>query len=151
MISVILAAGRGRRMGAGDDSASKILLKFGGRSLLERHLAILESCGIEEIFIVVGFAADQIQDEVVRIRPGVPVSFIENPRFTEGSVVSLWVAESVMKRGDPVLLMDGDVLYDKRLMERLVGTRIDNCLLMDRNIEPGDEPVKLCIRDGRIV
>jgi choline kinase len=151
MIPVILAAGRGRRMGTGDDPVPKILLKFGGRSLLERHLAILESCGIDEVFIVVGFAADQVRDEVARIRPGVPVSFIENPRFTEGSVVSLRVAEPVMKRGEPVLLMDGDVLYDKRLMERLVRTRIDNCLLMDRNIEPGDEPVKLCIRDGRIV
>ena len=151
MISVILAAGRGRRMGNGEDSAPKILLKFGGRSLLERHLAILESCGIEECFIVVGFAADQVRDEVARVAPGVRVSFIENPRFTEGSVVSLRVAEPVMKRGEPILLMDGDVLYDRRLMERLVGTGIDNCLLMDRNIEPGDEPVKLCIRNGEIV
>jgi choline kinase len=151
MISVILAAGRGRRMGAGEDSAPKVLLKFGGRSLLERHLAILESCGIGQVFIVVGFAAGQVRDEVARIKPGVRVSFIENPCFTEGSVVSLRVAEPVMKRGEPVLLMDGDVLYDRRLMERLVGTGIDNCLLMDRNIEPGDEPVKLCIRDGRIV
>src|SRR5918997_237686 len=50
-----------------------------------------------------------------------------------------------------VLLKDGDVLYDTRLMERLVRSGIGNCLLMDRNIEPGDEPVKLCIRDGRIV
>jgi choline kinase len=138
-------------MGTGDDPVPKILLKFGGGSLLERHLAILESCGIDEVFIVVGFAADQIRDEVARIRPGVSVSFIENPRFTEGSVVSLQVAEPVMKRGEPVLLMDGDVLYDRRLMERLVRSQIGNCLLMDRNIEPGDEPVKLCIRDGRIV
>jgi choline kinase len=151
MISVILAAGRGRRMGTGEESSPKILLKFGGGSLLERHLAILQSCGVGEVFIVVGFAADQVRDEVARIKPRVRVSFIENPRFTEGSVVSLRVAEPVMKRGEPVLLMDGDVLYDKRLMERLVQTRIDNCLLMDRNIEPGDEPVKLCIRDGRIV
>ncbi len=151
MISVILAAGRGRRMGNREDASPKILLKFGGRSLLERHLAILASCGVKEIFIIVGFAADQVRDEVARIKPGVRVSFIENPRFTEGSVVSLRVAEPVMKRGEPVLLMDGDVLYDRRLMERLVQTRIDNCLLMDRNIEPGDEPVKLCIRDGRIV
>ena len=151
MISVILAAGRGRRMSTGGDSAPKILLKFGGRSLLERHLAILRTCGIDEVFIVVGFAADQVRDEVARIAPGVPVSFIENPCFTEGSVISLRVAEPAMKRGEPVLLMDGDVLYDKRLMERLAQTRIDNCLLMDRNIEPGDEPVKLCIRDGRIV
>jgi choline kinase len=156
MISVILAAGRGRRMGAGDDSqptvpTPKVLLRFGNKSLLERHLAILESCGIGEVFIVVGFAADQVRDEVARIGPKVRVSFIENPRFAEGSVVSLRVAEPVMKRGEPVLLMDGDVLYDRRLMERLVRTRSDNCLLMDREIEPGDEPVKLCIRDGRIV
>jgi choline kinase len=151
MISVILAAGRGRRMGNGDDSAPKILLKFGGMSLLERHLAILESCGVDQVFIVVGFAADQIRDEVARIAPGVPVYIIDNPRFTEGSVVSLRVAEPAMNRGEPVLLMDGDVLYDKRLMERLVRSQIGNCLLMDRNIEPGDEPVKLCIRDGRIV
>ncbi len=26
-----------------------------------------------------------------------------------------------------------------------------NCFLLDRAIAPGDEPVKLCIRDGRIV
>ena len=156
MISVILAAGRGRRMGTGDNAqlripAPKVLLRFGGKSLLERHLAILEACGIGEVFIVVGFGADQIRDEVARVGPGLRVSFIENPRFTEGSVVSLRVAEPAMKRGEPVLLMDGDVLYDRRLMERLVRTRIDNCLLMDRDIEPGDEPVKLCVRDGRIV
>jgi len=138
-------------MDAGEDSSPKILLKFGGASLLERHLAVLESCGIGEVFIVVGFAADQVRDEVARIKPGVRVSFIENPRFTEGSVVSLRVAEPVMKRGEPVLLMDGDVLYDRRLMERLVRTGFDNCLLMDRNIEPGEEPVKLCIAQDRIV
>jgi len=151
MISVILAAGRGRRLGSEKGPLPKILLRFGDRSLLERHLAILESCGIDEVLIVVGYGADQIRAEVARIGPRVRVSFIENPRFAEGSVVSLRVAEPVMKRGEPVLLMDGDVLYDRRLMERLARSDIDNCLLMDRNIEPGDEPVKLCIRDGRIV
>jgi choline kinase len=133
-------------LGSGDDSAPKILLKFGGGSLLERHLAILHACGVAEAVIVIGFAADRIREEVARIGPAIPVSFIENPRFAEGSVVSLAAAEREMTRGEPVLLMDGDVLYDRRLMERLVRTRIGNCLLMDRTIEPGDEPVKLCIR-----
>src|SRR3954453_3802014 len=78
MISVILAAGRGRRMGSGNglqlkDPLPKILLSFGGRSLLERHLAILESCGIGEVFVVVGYGADQIREEVARIEPRVSV------------------------------------------------------------------------------
>ena len=37
------------------------------------------------------------------------------------------------------------------LMARLVGSARPNCLLLDREIEPGDEPVKLSIADGRIV
>ena len=72
---------------------------------------------------------------MARIGPAIRVSFIENPRFAEGSVVSLAVAEPVMTRGEPVLLMDGDVLYDRRLMERLVRTGIDNCLLLDRTYD----------------
>ncbi len=44
-----------------------------------------------------------------------------------------------------------DVLYDERLMARLLDSALPDCLLLDREIEPGDEPVKLCVRDGRIV
>ena len=40
---------------------------------------------------------------------------------------------------------------DARLLGRLVSSAHPNALLLDRDIEPGDEPVKLCIRDGRIV
>jgi choline kinase len=47
--------------------------------------------------------------------------------------------------------MDADVLYDRRLMARLLDSTLPNCLLLDRAIEPGDEPVKLCVRAGRIV
>ena len=47
--------------------------------------------------------------------------------------------------------MDGDVLYDQRMMTRLLESRSADSLLLDREIEPGDEPVKLCVRDDAIV
>ena len=47
--------------------------------------------------------------------------------------------------------MDADVLYDKELVELLVNSRDRNCLLLDRAFDPGDEPVKVCVRDGEIV
>ena len=34
---------------------------------------------------------------------------------------------------------------------RYVSSRHGNCFLLDRDFEPGDEPVKLCLRDGEIV
>lgn len=151
MRAVILAAGRGRRLGGFGDARPKILLRFGGRSLLQRHIEILEFCGITEIAVVVGYRADAVRDEIKALGRLGQVGLIENPRYTEGSVVSLWSAGGALASGVPALLMDGDVLYDWRLMQRLTQSSRANCLLMDRNIEPGDEPVKLCIAENRIV
>jgi choline kinase len=47
--------------------------------------------------------------------------------------------------------MDGDVLYGDTMIARLLSGEAENVLLVDRAIEPGDEPVKICFRDGRIV
>jgi choline kinase len=151
MKAVILAAGRGRRLGPEGKDRPKVLLRFGGRTLLRRHIEALEFCGISDLAIVVGYRAELIRDEIRAIGRSGEVALIENPRYAEGSVVSLWSAAGVMANSDAIVLMDGDVLYDWRLLRRLVESSRANCLLMDRNIEPGDEPVKLCIAQDRIV
>ena len=54
-----------------------------------------------------------------------------------------------MTRGGDVLLMDADVLYDERIARALTtGRAAINRLLIDRDFEAGDEPVKLCLRNG---
>jgi choline kinase len=59
------------------------------------------------------------------------------------------VAAEALTRGGDVLLMDADVLYHERILALLVqGSQPVNRLLMDRNLEPGDEPVKVCLQDG---
>ena len=45
-------------------------------------------------------------------------------------------------------IMAADVLYDVGPVRRLVISRHENCLPVDRAFTPGDEPVKLGIRDG---
>ena len=48
--------------------------------------------------------------------------------------------------------MDADVLYDERILQRLIQSANQNCLLIDRDFIPGDEPVKVCINiEGHIV
>jgi choline kinase len=127
------------------------LLEFGGKSLLRRHLEILRNAGVRELVIVLGYRADTIEREIALCGARDFVRTTVNPDYRNGSIVSLWAARDELRRGGDVLLMDGDVLYDPRIMARLVGTRHANCFLIDRDFEPGDEPVKLCIRDGRIV
>jgi len=148
--ALILAAGVGKRM-AGGLGKPKALLTFGDQSLLARHVAILRRAGISDITVVVGFASGQMIAALEALAPDPAVSVIINPAFTEGSVVSLCAGGAVLRGGAPVLLMDADVLYDDRLLARLLASGFANCLLLDRNIEPGDEPVKLCVAGGRIV
>ena len=152
--AIILAAGVGRRLGQTDREAipkPKILLEFAGRSLLLRHLDALQSEKMSDVTIVVGYEAEQVRAALAGYDGMLRVDTIMNPDFREGSVVSLWTARDLLCGSNPVLLMDADVLYDRRLLRRLVQSPHADCLLLDRNIEPGDEPVKLCVRGSTIV
>ena len=148
--TVILAAGRGHRLGG--EARPKVLLEFGGKSLLQRHLELLEQAGAGPVTLVVGYRREAIEAELARLGRADAVRLIDNPHWRQGSAVSLDRAAAVLRSGAPVLLMDADVLYDRRLLERLMRSAHDNVLLLDRTIEPGDEPVKICVRgESRIV
>jgi choline kinase len=147
--ALILAAGIGRRLGTGMEHKPKALLRFGGASLLGRHVAILRENGIADITVVTGYREDDIRAELDTIGGG--VATVTNPDFRSGSVVSLDAGRAMMESGAPVVLMDADVFYDTRLMARLLDSPVADCLLLDREIEPGDEPVKICVAGGTIV
>ncbi len=147
----MLAAGVGRRLGHDGQIQPKCLLKFNGKSLLERHLDYLRHCQIDEMAIAVGYQAETIQNEIKALGAENWVSTVYNPDYTKGSLISLWTLREHLAAGDDLLLMDADVLYDRRIIERLVKTDISNCFLLDRDLEPGEEPVKLCVHDGYLV
>lgn len=153
MKAVILAAGIGKRLRGGADQPPKALLSFGGKTLLARHLDILRRCGVEQAVIATGYKAPDIEAELARLgalQSGF-ASCVLNPDFGAGSILSLWTVRETFAGGDDILLMDADVLYDFRLLSRLTASAHQNCFLMDRNIEPGEEPVKLCVKGGRPV
>ena len=149
--AIILAAGVGDRLGAPWKAMPKALLRFGDRTLLARHIAILKDAGVDEIVIGVGYRADLITAELDAIGAGSMVRTVVNPRYREGSVVTVWSLREEFAAGRPILMMDADVLYDARMIQRLCESRHANCLLYDADIEDGEEPVKICIRGGEIV
>lgn len=150
MQALILAAGQGKRL-ASHDHRPKCLLEFGGQSLLTRHLRILAYLGVREITLAVGYEAEQVRQTLAAPDGLPPTRTVYNAAFNEGSVVSLWALRQQLRAGGEVLLMDADVLYDARLLERLVRSPQSDCFLLDRHFEPGEEPVKLCLRQGRPV
>jgi len=152
MRALMLAAGVGRRLYGEDDSASpKSLLRFAGRSLLARHVEHLRALGVEGLDLVIGYRGDEIRAEIAAIGAGDFVRFAENPRFREGSVLSMWTGRAALRGGDEVLFMDADVLYDRTILKRMVAAPEATCFPFDRAFEPGDEPVKFCLSNGRPV
>jgi choline kinase len=150
MKAVILAAGIGARLG--DPAAlPKALLRFADKSLLARHLEALAREGIEDIVIGTGYRAEAIEAELARLGASRTVRTVHNPRFREGSNVTLWTLREHVAAGEDLIVMDADVLCDRRMISRLARSRAASCLLVDRDFEPGDEPVKVGIREGTIV
>jgi choline kinase len=47
--------------------------------------------------------------------------------------------------------MDADVLYAPAILKPLLAIPVRNRFLSDRDFIPGDEPVKICVDNGRIV
>jgi choline kinase len=147
----MLAAGIGDRLGGSADGRPKVLMHFGGESLLARHIAILRDAGLGRLTMVTGHNREMIEDEIDRLDARDFVRTVFNSDFREGSVVSMHVGLAALDPVGPFLFMDGDVLYDRRMIERLVGAGRENRFLLDREFLPGDEPVKLCLRAGRFV
>jgi choline kinase len=148
----MLAAGIGSRLGfSAAEHPPKILLRFGGKSLLQFHIEILKRRGIDELVLGVGYRHQDIEREIDALRARNFVRTVFNEDYKEGNIVTLWALRDELRCVEPVLLMDADVLYDETLVERLIDSRHQNCLLLDRGFDPGDEPVKICVRDGEIV
>ena len=152
MHAIILAAGRGKRLqGHNPEGHPKCLMEFGGRSLLARHLDLLYDLGVQSADLVVGYEADRIIEHVATLHSRPDVAYHFNPRYEQGSVISLWAAADTLRAGEPVLVMDADVLYHPGILQRLVETDVENCYLLDQDFVAGDEPVKIAVRGGVMV
>jgi choline kinase len=148
MRAIILAAGLGLRLQQPPgEQFPKCLLRFDGITLLERHLQMLEAVGVDEVVLALGFQPEQVEAELTRAGRKVPEIKL-NPRFDLGSVLTVHTVADALTRGGDVLLMDADVLYDERMLAALVAGKLANRLLIDRDFEAGDEPVKLCLQQG---
>jgi choline kinase len=150
MKAIILAAGVGQRLANISDGKPKCLLEIDGMSLLRRHLMHLKQNHIDDITIVTGYKHEEIVNSVNNLTQQ-NVTIIFNSDFKEGSVISLDCAKSCMEAGEDVLIMDADVLYDAQILEKLIHSKYNNCFLLDQDFVPGDEPVKLCVKDNTII
>ncbi len=62
MKAIILAGGRGKRLGSFGKKIPKPLIKIGEKPVLEHQIVLLEKYGIKDIWLLLGYLGDEIKE-----------------------------------------------------------------------------------------
>ena len=134
--ALILAAGRGVRMGPRGQSIPKGFIEVGGQTLVARSLARLARAGVRDVIIVTGHLAD-FYEQLPSVA-GVAVTTLHNPQFAEkGSFESLHLGLAAMR--GPFLLLESDIIYEPRALATVLASDHESVILTSGPTGAGDE------------
>ncbi len=152
MKAIILAAGVGSRIRPLTDNCPKCLLKVGGSSILEMMLSHIQACGIDEVIFVLGYLQEQIENYVHKNFPDLNAQFVINSRYAETNTgYSLMLTKDLIK-DSAFVKFDADVVFDKEILNKLIASKYENCLCIDKNINLDAEEIKVIIEgDNRVL
>lgn len=139
--AILLAAGRGSRLGSLTADTPKCLLQLGGRTLLDWQLTSLKHAGIEQVVLVGGYRGELLrkrieeyhktQEHAAEIER--PPAYRENVHWERSNMVrSLLCAEDLLRETDCILCY-GDILFHPGHVGALYSTPADIAITYDRH------------------
>lgn len=126
---VILAAGRGTRLGPLTADKPKCLLDFGKENILQRQCRMLRESGIapQNIIIVSGYKASLLESFGYRT--------VYNHRFyNTDNAYSLGLAlQALSGEDEDALILDGDLVFDEKTVADILAAPSDS-IMVQKNI-----------------
>jgi len=111
--ALILAAGKGTRLGELGRALPKVLVPIGGRPLLDRHLEHLEAQGVGRVVINAHHLADQISRHLASYRGGLQVEVLVEPTLLGTAGAALNALDAL--GGSRFFVIYGDVILFEQL------------------------------------
>jgi choline kinase len=148
--ALIMAAGRGSRLGAETEGRPKSLVDLGGISPLELQLDLLAGRGGDRVVVVTGYERGQIEAAVTgRLRPPMTAMFVWNPFWPVTNVIgSAWMARAHL--ADDFVYLHADTVFEPSILDDLIACDADAALPIDiRECEP--EQMKAALDGDRVV
>ena len=116
MKAIILAAGQGTRLKKYTQDLPKGMLNFMGKTVIERQIEMYRKCGINDIIVIRGFAADKIHYEGIK--------YYMNEDFANTNMVeSLMCAKEEFN--DDIIVSYSDILFEERLLKGMMDAKGD--------------------------
>lgn len=156
---VVLAAGRGSRLGSFGEERPKWLLDVGGRTIAERQLAAVERArrqtegSVAEVRVVTGHAAPEIE-RFLASRAANGVATLHNPDYaTINNWYSVLLALREIPAGDRVVIVNGDLFVQPGWITEFLAassiTSTDSLIGVDLARTLTDESMKVEIDSAR--
>lgn len=144
--AVVLAAGRGVRMGGAEP---KTLLPLGDhKPLLYYILRGLKDLGVKDLMVVTGFKPEAVQDYVTEHWG--PATFVFNARYASwGNFHSLRVALD-QSPGMDVLSVNSDIVIHPDVYKRVLSTAGDLVLSVEHRYNLNEEDMRVQLDGSRV-
>ena len=121
--AIILAAGFEPGLLPLIEDRPKALLDIKGKTILERQVEALNSCNIKDIVVVRGYQKDKFALPNIR--------YYDNEDYEKNfDLASLFCAEAELR--GRCLVLYGDILFDRSVLEKLLQSDKDISLVVDR-------------------
>lgn len=123
MKALILAAGRGSRMGSATEAQPKCFSLLDGKRLLDWQISSLKNAGVSEIGIVTGYCHEQLE------KLNMPCFY--NSRWSETNMVQSLRTASAWLRNEEVIVSYSDIVYRSRIVKDLIASPHELSLTFD--------------------
>lgn len=151
--AIIVAAGRGRRLGPETDEIPKCMVRVGGRPILHRQVEALRAAGTDDLVIVRGYLGERIAAPA-----GLLPRFVENPAWAQNNILaSLMYAQAELPSG--FLFSYSDIVFAHEHARRVAASPGAVALVIDRRwrdayegrqLHPVSEAELARVEDGRV-
>ncbi|MFO0661800.1 MAG: phosphocholine cytidylyltransferase family protein [Polyangiaceae bacterium] len=145
-VAVLLVAGVGERLRPLTNDRPKALIDVGGESMLARATRLLVESGVNELILATGYLEEAVRAAMASCP--VNVTYCRNDAYdrTQNSV-SLSLCRQAI-RGRSFYKLDGDVLFDKRVLKRLASAPEGISTAIERRNDMGAEEMKVHVEVG---
>jgi NDP-sugar pyrophosphorylase family protein len=117
--AVILAAGKGERMGALSKFIPKPLIPIANRPIIEHLILAYKKAGISDFIIVTGYLGNQIRNQLGDgSRLGVSIRYKRSQNYELGPIRSLLAAEKEISTND-FFVSPADFIIDPRAIQTM--------------------------------
>ena len=120
MQAIILAAGKGTRLGQHTKNNTKCMLEVNGDKLIDLSLQTLAKCGVKKAVLVVGYQKKNLINYLGNHKYGIEIIYVSNDDYdTTNNIYSLYLARDYLIQED-TLLLESDLIYDESILKGLL-------------------------------